>query len=63
MKKGERYIAKTETGVGIIEILFAGEVCIKIKWQNKIVEWMYKEDTKAKNNYIDPKLKLIEKLN
>jgi len=62
MKKGERYVAKTQSGVGIMEVLFAGEVCIKIKWQNKIVEWIYRDDVKEKNNYVDPKVKLIEKL-
>ena len=62
MKKGERYVAKTQAGVGIMEVLFAGEICIKIKWQNKIVEWIYRDDVKEKNNYVDPKVKLIEKL-
>jgi hypothetical protein len=62
MTKGEKYIAKTVSGVGIMEILFVGEICIKVKWQNKITEWIYKDDTKTKNNYIDPKVMIIEKI-
>lgn len=62
MKKGEIYIAKTEWGVGIMEILFVGELCVKVKWQNKIKEWFYLEDMKKKNDYQDPKIKVIEKV-
>lgn len=62
MKKGDRYIVKTEYRVGKIQILFVGEFCIKVKWNNKSTEWFYRGDFKERNNYTYPKIKIIEKI-
>lgn len=63
MKTGDRYIVKTESCIGKIEILFAGEYCIKVLWSTKIEQWYYKYDFKAPNKFLDPKIMILETIN
>ncbi len=64
MNNGDCYIAKTDYRPGgIIEILFIGDYAVKVKWNYRHEEWVWREDFKARNEFVNPKIKIIEKLN
>jgi hypothetical protein len=63
MSNGEVYIIKSDGCIGIVTVVFSGSFCIKLKWMNGITEWIYRDDLRAPNKFVDPKIMIIEKIN
>lgn len=63
MEVGESYYAKSKHRVGVLEILAKFKDVVKIRWQQPgEEEWVYKTVFKSYHSYVDPEIKLIEKI-
>lgn len=62
MQPGNKYIVKTATGINTMQIITQTVNCVKVSYGNGCVEWVYRTDFKTCHGYIDPKIKILEKL-
>lgn len=63
MQPGDTYIVQTNSGVCTMKVIAETTQCVKVYFGNGCEEWIYKTDFKSKHSYVDPKKKILEKLN
>lgn len=63
MKVDDLYIIKTSSGICTMKIIAETTSCMKVYYGNGIYEWVYKTEFKSNHSYVEPKKKILEKLN
>jgi len=63
MHPGNTYIVKTSSGICTMKVIAETTTCVKVHYGNGVDEWVYKTDFKSNHSYVDPKKKILEKLN
>lgn len=63
MNQGDTYIVQTKSGICTMKIIAETSKCVKVYFGNGCTEWVYKDDFKSQHSYVDPKKKILEKLN